>query len=151
VGVASNADISLYNVFYYTDPIAYQLNAAVDAMIAAQRSPLAITSVTAPFYATVTEGFSTITKYLPTYLGGVATEKKPVRPGAIRLPSGIEVNRELWPTLTSDVRAERRGTARGESRRAAFLGPQPARQCRLLPPIGRCQRIPRWVNRAQPT
>lgn len=137
MGVASNAYISLYNVFYYTDPIAYQLNAAVDAKIAAQRSPLAITSVTAPFYATVTEGFSTITKYLPTYLGGVATEKKPVRPGAIRLPSGIEVNMELWIALTSDVRAERRGTTRGKSRRATFLGSQPARQCRLLPPISR--------------
>jgi hypothetical protein len=150
VGVGSIADVSLYNVFYYTDPIAYQLNAAVDAKIAAQRSPLAITSVTAPFYATVTEGFSTITKYLPTYLGGVATEKKPVRPGAIRLPSGIEVSREPWPALTSDVRAERRGTARGDSGRATFFGSQPARQCRLLPAVRRCQRISRWVFRAMP-
>ncbi|RSH95396.1 hypothetical protein EHS25_000483 [Saitozyma podzolica] len=102
---------SLYNVFYYTDPIAYQLNAAVDAKIAAQRSPLAITSVTAPFYATVTEGFSTITKYLPTYLGGVATEKKPVRPGAIRLPSGIEMSGPSGEERLEGSRGERRFSA----------------------------------------
>ena len=72
--------------------MAYQLNAAVDVGLAARRAPLAITSVTAPFYATVTDSFGTISRYLPSYLGGGASEKKLIRPGAIRLPSGIEVS-----------------------------------------------------------
>ena len=84
-------EYSLYNIFYYTDPVAYQLNAAVDVRLAAERPPLAITSVTAPFYASVTDSFGTIQRYLPAYLGGGGSEKKPIRPGAIRLPSGIEV------------------------------------------------------------
>ncbi|WVR09184.1 hypothetical protein IAU60_006246 [Kwoniella sp. DSM 27419] len=69
---------SLYNIFYYTDPVAYQLNAAVDVKLAARRQPLAITSVTAPFYAPVTDSFSTISKYLPAYLGGGSQDKKPM-------------------------------------------------------------------------
>ena len=71
--------------------MAYQLNAAVDVRLAARRAPLAITSVTAPFYAPVADSFGTLSRYLPAYLGGGASEKKLIRPGAIRLPSGIEV------------------------------------------------------------
>ncbi|OCF44923.1 phospholipase [Kwoniella heveanensis CBS 569] len=103
---------SLYNIFYYTDPVAYQLNAAVDARIAAQRQPLAITSVTAPFYAPVTDSFSTISKYLPSYLGGgTGGEKKPARPGVIRLPSGIEMSGPHGEERLEGSRGERRFSA----------------------------------------
>ena len=78
---------SIYNIFYTNDPIAYSLNATVDVRLAAQRKPLAITSVTAPFYASVTAGIS---QYLPAFVGG--GEKKLIRPGTIRLPSGIEMS-----------------------------------------------------------
>jgi hypothetical protein len=57
---------SLYNIFYFTDPIAYQLNAAVDVRLAAKRPPLAITSVTAPLLTTFTEGIGSISRYLPS-------------------------------------------------------------------------------------
>ncbi|WVF65714.1 hypothetical protein IAT40_000445 [Kwoniella sp. CBS 6097] len=104
---------SLYNIFYYTDPVAYQLNAAVDARIAAQRQPLAITSVTAPFYAPVTDSFSTISKYLPSYLGGGTGggEKKAARPGVIRLPSGIEMSGPQGEERLEGSRGERRFSA----------------------------------------
>ncbi|WWC91359.1 uncharacterized protein L201_006302 [Kwoniella dendrophila CBS 6074] len=102
---------SLYNIFYYTDPVAYQLNAAVDVKLAARRTPLAITSVTAPFYAPVTDGFSSISKYLPTYLGGGTTEKKPARPGVIRLPSGIEMSGPNGEERLEGTRGERRFSA----------------------------------------
>ncbi|WVQ93360.1 hypothetical protein IAU59_000428 [Kwoniella sp. CBS 9459] len=103
---------SLYNIFYFTDPVAYQLNAAVDSRIAAKRQPLAITSVTAPFYAPVTDSFSTISKYLPSYLGGgPGGEKKPVRPGVIRLPSGIEMSGPHGEERLEGSRGERRFSA----------------------------------------
>ncbi|WWC64176.1 uncharacterized protein I303_106784 [Kwoniella dejecticola CBS 10117] len=103
---------SLYNIFYYTDPVAYQLNAAVDVKLSAHRPPLAITSVTAPFYAPVTDGFTTISKYLPSYLGGGSTgEKKPARPGVIRLPSGIEMSGPSGEERLEGSRGERRFSA----------------------------------------
>jgi hypothetical protein len=102
---------SLYNCFYLTDPIAYQLNAAVDSRIAAKRPPLAITSVTAPFYAPVTDGLGTISRYLPAYLGGGGPEKKPIRPGAIRLPSGIEMRGPSGHERLEGSRGERRFSA----------------------------------------
>lgn len=100
-------------MFYYTDPVAYQLNAAVDVQLAKKRSPLAITSVTAPFYATVTEGFGTISKYLPAYLGGKSegTGEKKLRPGAIRLPSGIEMLGPSGEERLEGSRGDRRFSA----------------------------------------
>ncbi|WVQ64180.1 uncharacterized protein L199_002342 [Kwoniella botswanensis] len=103
---------SLYNIFYYTDPVAYQLNAAVDVKLAARRPPLAITSVTAPFYAPVTDSFSSISKYLPSYLVGTTSgEKKAARPGVIRLPSGIEMSGPSGEERLEGTRGERRFSA----------------------------------------
>ena len=102
---------SLYNVFYFTDPVAYKLNAAVDNRTASQRPPLAITAVTAPFYSAVTEGFGTISRYLPAYLGGGPGNKKPIRPGAIRLPSGIEMSGPSGEEKLEGSRGERRFSA----------------------------------------
>ena len=101
---------SLYNVFYYTDPVAYKLNAVVDSQISSQRPPLAITAVTAPFYSAVTEGFGNISRYLPAYLRG-GSEKKLVRPGAIRLPSGIEMSGPNGEEQLEGSRGERRFSA----------------------------------------
>nr|XP_031862276.1 uncharacterized protein CI109_002241 [Kwoniella shandongensis]KAA5529348.1 hypothetical protein CI109_002241 [Kwoniella shandongensis] len=102
---------SLYNIFYFTDPIAYTLNAAVDAKLAGKRPPLAITSVTAPFYAPVTNSFSAISSYLPSMLGGGPSDKKPVRPGVIRLPSGIEMSGPHGEERLEGSRGERRFSA----------------------------------------
>jgi len=102
----------LYNIFYYTDPVAYQINAAVDVKLAKKRPPLAITSVTAPFYAAVTDSFGTIARYLPAYLGGGGSgDKKPQRPGAIRLPSGIEMTGPSGEERLEGSRGERRFSA----------------------------------------
>lgn len=94
------------------------LNAAVDSKLAAKRPPLAITSVTAGIYATVSEGFGTISKYLPPLpafvsagAGGAVTEKKPARPGAIRLPSGIEMSGSKGEERLEGSRGERRFSA----------------------------------------
>ncbi|KAK4686894.1 hypothetical protein P7C73_g3228, partial [Tremellales sp. Uapishka_1] len=103
---------SLYNIFYYTDPVAYQLNAVVDSKLASRRPPLAITSVTAPFYTSVSEGLSSISHYLPTYLGGGTPErKKPLRPGVIRLPSGLEMSGPNGRERLEGTRSERRFSA----------------------------------------
>jgi hypothetical protein len=102
---------SLYNIFYFTDPIAYQLNAAVDVRLAAKRPPLAITSVTAPFYASVSEGMSSISRYLPVALGGGGSPAKKIRPGAIRLPSGIEMSGNAGEERLEGARGERRFSA----------------------------------------
>ncbi|WVQ75447.1 hypothetical protein IAR50_005072 [Cryptococcus sp. DSM 104548] len=102
---------SLYNIFYHTDPIAYQLNAAVDSRIASTTSPLAITSVTSPFYAPVTESISSISKYLPTALGGRSGDGSSVRPGAVRLPSGIEMAGPSGEERLEGSRGERRFSA----------------------------------------
>jgi hypothetical protein len=108
---------SLYNVFYPTDPIAYMLNAAVDSKLAKTRQPLAITSVTAGFYATVSEGFGTISRYmpsLPAFVSGSNTntpEKKTARPSVIRLPSGIEMSGSKGEERLEGSRGERRFSA----------------------------------------
>ncbi|KAL7421212.1 hypothetical protein Q5752_004097 [Cryptotrichosporon argae] len=102
---------SLYNIFYYTDPIAYTLNAAVDVKLAALRPPLAITSVTAPFFSSVSDSIGSISKYLPSYLGGGTTEKKEKRPGAIRLPSGLEMIGPSGAERLRGTRGERRFSA----------------------------------------
>jgi hypothetical protein len=101
----------LYNVFYPTDPIAYMLNAAVDCKLASKRQPLAITSVTAPFFSAVSDSFGTISKYLPAFVSGGAADKKPVRPGAIRLPSGIEMTGPNGEERLEGSRGERRFSA----------------------------------------
>ena len=100
---------SLYNIFYFTDPIAYQLNATIDARLATRRPPLAITSVTAPFFSSVTEGFGTISKYLP--FGNATKPSRPQRPGAIRLPSGIEMSGPSGEERLEGSRGERRFSA----------------------------------------
>lgn len=92
------------------------LNAAVDSKLAAQRQPLAITSVTAGIYATVTEGFGSISRYLPplpAFVSGSGTtvEKKVARPGAIRLPSGIEMSGSKGEERLEGSRGERRFSA----------------------------------------
>jgi len=106
---------SLYNIFYFTDPIAYQLNAAVDVRLALKRTPLAITSVTAGYLASLTEGFGSISRYLPSLpFGSPATnakDAKPKRPGAIRLPSGIEMTGPSGEERLEGSRAERRFSA----------------------------------------
>ncbi|ODO01590.1 hypothetical protein I350_06410 [Cryptococcus amylolentus CBS 6273] len=102
---------SLYNIFYHTDPIAYQLNAAVDSNIASTTSPLAITSVTSPFYAPVTDSISSISRYLPSALGGRTGDAASVRPGAVRLPSGIEMAGPAGEERLEGSRGERRFSA----------------------------------------
>lgn len=81
-------------MFYHTDPVAYMLNAAVDVRLAAQKKPLPITSVTAPFYAAVTTGIGNLASYipLPSLFSSTAEDGKVRRPTAIRLPSGIEMS-----------------------------------------------------------
>ncbi|RXK37136.1 hypothetical protein M231_05587 [Tremella mesenterica] len=98
---------SIYNIFYLNDPIAYTLNAAVDVNLARERKPLAITSVTAPFYTTVTDGLS---RYLPAIIGG-GGERKLLRPGTIRLPSGIEMSGPTGEERLKGSRGERRFSA----------------------------------------
>lgn len=75
----------------------YQLNAAVDSQLASQRPPLAIMSMTAPFYAPVADSISSISRYIPAILGGGGGNdiRSGNRPGFFRLPSGIEVSN--WP------------------------------------------------------
>lgn len=72
----------------------YQLNAAVDSQLASQRPPLAIMSMTAPFYAPVADSISSISRYIPAILGGGGGNdiRSGNRPGIFRLPSGIEVS-----------------------------------------------------------
>jgi hypothetical protein len=105
---------SIYNIFYFTDPIAYQLNAAVDVGLATKRPPLAITSVTAPFLSSFTEGIGSISRYLPAipYISsGAVKEAKPRRPGTIRLPSGIEMSGPSGEERLEGSRGERRFSA----------------------------------------
>lgn len=105
---------SLYNIFYFTDPIAYQLNAAVDVRLAAKRPPLAITSVTAPLLTTFTEGIGSISRYLPSLpftSSSNSKDSKPRRPGTIRLPSGIEMTGPSGEERLEGTRAERRFSA----------------------------------------
>ena len=110
---------SLYNIFYFTDPVAYQLNAAVDVRLALKRKPLAITSVTASYLTSLTEGFGSISRYLPSLPAlpalpfGTASAKdaKPKRPQTIRLPSGIEMSGPSGEERLEGSRAERRFSA----------------------------------------
>ncbi|KIS00050.1 phospholipase [Cryptococcus deuterogattii 2001/935-1] len=104
---------SLYNVFYHTDPVAYQLNAAVDSQLASQRPPLAITSMTAPFYAPVADSINSISKYLPVILGGGGSNdsRSCNRPGIFRLPSGIEMAGPDGEEKLQGSRGERRFSA----------------------------------------
>jgi hypothetical protein len=108
---------SLYNIFYFTDPIAYQLNAAVDVRLALKRPPLAITSVTASYLSSFTEGIGNISRYLPSvpYFGSGSTPtkdgSKPRRPGTIRLPSGIEMTGPSGEERLEGSRGERRFSA----------------------------------------
>lgn len=85
----------------------YTLNATVDSKIAKHRSPLPITSVTAPFYSSVTEPLANLTKYfdgiplpsipIPGFMSsekgkeGAKSDKPARKPNMVRLPSGIEV------------------------------------------------------------
>ncbi|OXC69532.1 hypothetical protein AYX13_01699 [Cryptococcus neoformans] len=104
---------SLYNVFYHTDPIAYQLNAAVDSQLASQRPPLAIMSMTAPFYAPVADSISSISRYIPAILGGGGGNdiRSGNRPGFFRLPSGIEMTGPNGEEKLQGSRGERRFSA----------------------------------------
>lgn len=93
----------MYNIFYFTDPVAYQLNAAVERELAKSRKPLAITSVNGTIA-------SSISQYLPAGLRK-QLEGKPHRPGAIRLPSGLEMLGPDGREQLAGTRAERRGSA----------------------------------------
>lgn len=97
------ADVGLYNIFYFTDPVAYQLNAAIDRELAKTRKPLAIT----PVNGTIA---SSLSHYLPASLRQ-QLEGKPHRPGAIRLPSGLEMLGPNGREQLEGSRAERRGSA----------------------------------------
>lgn len=93
----------LYNIFFFSDPVAYQLNAAVDRDIAAERKPLAITAVN--------ESIATsISRYLPPPLRK-QLEGKPQRPGTIRLPSGLEMVGSNGQEKLEGSRGERRFSA----------------------------------------
>lgn len=83
--------------------IRYTLTATVDSEIARDRPPLPITSVTSPFYATVTDPIRDLGKYfdgIPFISSGnsKATKDGPAemkKPIMVRLPSGIEVSFRL--------------------------------------------------------
>jgi len=112
---------SLYNVCHYSDPVAYTLTATVDSEIARDRPPLPITSVTSPFYATVTDPIRDLGKYFDGIpfisssgsgtpnksskdaggASGTDLQKKPIM---VRLPSGIEVGPPIT-ILSQDARA----------------------------------------------
>jgi hypothetical protein len=103
---------SLYNICHYSDPVAYTLTATVDSEIARDRPPLPITSVTSPFYATVTDPIRDLGKYFDGIpfitssssgsgtpnkgnkdAGGAPGTELQRKPIMVRLPSGIEVGR----------------------------------------------------------
>ncbi len=73
----------------------YMLNAAVDSKLAKKMQPLPITSVTAPFYTTVTDKLPAISQYLPPLPYFISSAKPSgaagKKPSLLRLPSGIEV------------------------------------------------------------
>ncbi|GFZ43062.1 hypothetical protein JCM24511_00780 [Saitozyma sp. JCM 24511] len=95
--------ISLYNVFYLSDPVAYRLNATVDSGLASSRPPLAINPVnTVP---------TSLSRYLPPPLRK-QLEEKSARQGTIRLPSGLEM-----PGLNTE---ERLKGSKGERRFSAL-------------------------------
>lgn len=104
---------SIYNIFYFTDPVAYMLNAAVDVQLASEKKPLPITSVTAPFYAAVTSGIGSLARYMavPSIFGSSTDDGKPRRPGVIRLPSGIEMSGPNGEERLEGSRGERRFSA----------------------------------------
>ena len=95
---------SFYNVFYFSDPVAYQLNAAVDCKLSKSRPPLAISPVGSSF------SVNTISRYLPASLRK-QLEGKPQRPGAIRLPSGLEMLGPTGEEKLEGSRGERRFSA----------------------------------------
>lgn len=84
--------------------MAYQLNAAVDCQLAKKRQPLAISSVGSSF------SVNTISQYLPVALRK-QLEGKPQRPGAIRLPSGLEMLGPNGEERLEGSRGERRFSA----------------------------------------
>ncbi|GHJ86213.1 hypothetical protein NliqN6_2615 [Naganishia liquefaciens] len=118
---------SLYNIVHLSDPIAYTLNATVDSKIAKQRPPLPITSVTAPFYSSVTEPLANLTKYfdgiplpsipIPAFMSGEKGKEgsksdKPARkPNMVRLPSGIEMSGPEGEERLQGSRGDRRFSA----------------------------------------
>lgn len=73
----------------------YTLNATVDSKLAKKMPPLPITSVTAPFYTTVTDKLPAISQYLPPMPYFISSAKPSgtigKKPRLLRLPSGIEV------------------------------------------------------------
>lgn len=93
-----------YNIFYFSDPVAYQLNAAVDCQLAKTRQPLAISPVGSSF------SVNSISRYLPPPLRK-QLEGKPQRPGAIRLPSGLEMLGPNGEEKLEGSRGERRFSA----------------------------------------
>ncbi|KLT41457.1 hypothetical protein CC85DRAFT_247655 [Cutaneotrichosporon oleaginosum] len=117
---------SVYNIFYYTDPVAYALNATVDVRVAKKRPPLAIPSVTGSLFPSVAlppmptmpalptlPSISGVKKYLP--FGGPSSTKREPGSKDQKTPESEEV--EL---ITED---ERLAGTRGE-RRFAALNPR---------------------------
>ncbi|GMK59318.1 hypothetical protein CspeluHIS016_0703330 [Cutaneotrichosporon spelunceum] len=81
---------TVYNIFYYTDPVAYALNATVNVRVAKERPPLAIPSVTGSFFPTVTlptmpslPSMSGVTKYFSGSSKPNSEEKKDSKPEEI--------------------------------------------------------------------
>ncbi|KAJ9124532.1 hypothetical protein QFC24_003324 [Naganishia onofrii] len=118
---------SLYNIVHLSDPVAYTLNATVDSKIAKNRPPLPITSVTAPFYSSVTEPLANLTKYfdgipmpsipMPGFMSSEKgkdagkSDKPTKKPTMVRLPSGIEMSGPEGEERLRGSRGDRRFSA----------------------------------------
>ncbi len=120
----------------------YTLNATVDAKLAKKRPPLPITSVTAPFYSSVTEKLPAISQYLPTlpYFSSspskqAAETKAAKKPSLLRLPSGIEVGADDGSGLgtLADGAAKQMSGPEGEER---LQGSRAERRLNALNPHG---------------
>ncbi|CED84749.1 Phosphatidic acid-preferring phospholipase A1, contains DDHD domain [Phaffia rhodozyma] len=108
---------SLYNVFHPSDPIAYMLNACVDAKKARTMEPLLISNVTAGLLSTFSDSMgrgmgslSQIFNGLPNPFGGSGSSQLK-RPETIRLPSGVELTGGVGFERLKGTRAERRFSA----------------------------------------
>lgn len=87
----SLAASNIYNVFYATDPIAYRMNATVDAQLGKGVRPVQIPSNAAPFFSSLKLPFTT--PAAPTAPAATDQEKhdEGERPELRQLPSQVEL------------------------------------------------------------
>ncbi|QGA14495.1 hypothetical protein EYB26_002149 [Talaromyces marneffei] len=79
---------NLYNIMHTTDPIAYQVNAAVDSDLAASLKPAVIPSSSSSFFSSIF-GFSSNKSMTAA---GLSSTMLPSRPAAVtKLPSNVEL------------------------------------------------------------